>query len=386
MDFRAAADSCARVDALILRAIRDHHYLSFDEINEEYRALVAQQFSDSGRTIDSFLRQLQETTDQQRLLSTLPKPTLKIRVEKDFRSVSFFTEDSALRLSVPKLLWDCVCKTPEPPEWTANATARLSPACPIHGHPLGALVDKLFASGLVAIRYGSIEVLYRDMAEFWPPAIDSFHLVDTLRKQRVFDEPYSSVLDIGCGTGFLGIVTACECRNLCLVTMADWLLTPILFSVVNWARNSAVRPGISLRLRLGLNSNWITDDRASLPHDLVLCNPPYLPLPDEFRKIGLSSTVAGTELLQHVIQESPRLGKAVYVSFSELAQVEAGQAAKVAGRKLVRLGEPLHSPFRVTHVFDNREYLRFLIEERGLQVRMDSPHRLWHKVSVYKVE
>ena len=276
--------------------------------------------------------------------------------------------------------WECNCGAPYPP-------GHKRMPCPIHkNQPLGDYVTEAFGHGLVKINYDGVSVYWRSAKDLWPPSIDAFHMVRHLAEDGYESLPARSICDLGCGTGFLGIWAGSKNRSHKHITFADWLLSPLLLShgnVVHCSEATRFRP----HYRLGLHDDWVnppTRGSANRP-DVVLCNPPYLPILSGFEDLLYDSTVAGTDLLEYVIENSHELADRVYVSFSSAATKEA-EAAQQRGRKILRrLGDPEPVPFRVNHAFKRPDYIQALLDDNRITYQEDGLHPYWHTVSTFEV-
>lgn len=135
---------------------------------------------------------------------------------------------------------------------------------------------------------------------------------------------------------------------------------------------------------LGLHTNWINSSRKTA-YDVVVCNPPYLPILKGFEDLAPESTVAGTDLLSWVICHGRSLGVRVYIQFSDLAESEAQEAEKISGAKLIPVGEQQIVPFRVRIALERPNYMKAFVG-RGLIHQEDSPYRYWHRIRTYRIE
>jgi hypothetical protein len=364
--------------------------------NENAFEMVERQYSDllQGRLLNHdiesevFFKGLYD--EEAAVVETVDAPDLNIVISRGMDAVSFRTDRGSLTIDEPRLLWDCHCGKP-----VGNFAEEQRPAsaddfaCPIHGHELGAYVTDLFRTGLVCIEYEGLDVLWKESQNLWPPSVDAVRMYETLRADGVFDRPISSVLDVGSGTGFLGIGIAQHVRSLEEAYLTDWLLTPATFSKLNWVRNcsglAGTAPRLFLRLGMGFHFSHHRDllDRSN-PLDLCVCNPPYLPDLDAFDEVKISHTVGGTDLLGEIIELGPEVADTVYVSFSDVALDAARRAATDVGVELHLVDEKWEVPFRVAQALEVDSYTRQLVDH-GLTEREGGRYRYWHDVGTYKI-
>ena len=246
-----------------------------------------------------------------------------------------------------------------------------------------------FKNGPVEIRWRDVRVRWRNERELWPPSVDSFAFMQDLEGEGVFQSDCRNILDLGSGTGFLGIALAKLNPNVDRLTLADWLLTPALFGAVNWGLNKKGRERVDLSLRIGMFSDWLIEEPSASLEDVALCNPPYLPLLPGFEQFGIHTVVAGTDLLSHVIENAASLGRRVYVQFSHLAKKDADETAITNKMTLVALkSTPRMVPFRVRRAWTEMpDYFQALKEMNdGLITKPRARHPYWHLIQTYEVK
>lgn len=377
INFELLAEQFREIDRMLLPLIRDHRHANKSLIEHAYLGLLSQSLQGRKIHIEQIDRGMRDLIKRNAFIGGLPKPGLVVEVSEDFGEISYnCNPDGILTVKSPQLLWDCHCDTP--------STKQNNFKCPIHSHSLGEEVDRRFSTGYVLIRYQGIEFYWRSGQELWPPSIDSFYMIEAMKADGLFTKRYSSVLDIGSGTGFLGIMAASCNPYITEITLSDWLLTPYLYGTANWFLNRNNREHVSFKANTSLFTSGL--DLLVKPYDVAICNPPYLPLLDGFDEIGLESTVAGTDLLADVISRSKTLANRTYLQFSSLSKPEAQIAQKKAGVKLKPIGKERLVPFRVRVLWERSDYLDVLIKERGLIEKSNSRHRFWHKLQTYVIE
>lgn len=384
---------CSKIDPDLLEVIRSSRGSPASMLNG-YRWQVRGALAEYAETTkDDLLSQLESPTNLIRILQSVPAPSMRIQVNQDRDKVTFDVGGDTLTVEDALLLWDCSCsESPLLGEYELEQAPHPSESCPIHTHDNQALIDEIdehFENGLVEICYGETSVLWRQERQFWPPSIDAFNMVSDLESYGLLDDSFNSLLDLGSGTGFLGKLIASRNGNVDRVAFADWLLTPVVFSAINWAKTEEMRKQSILELYLDLK----TEQSKEISHnnfDVLVCNPPYLPLPDDLskqaREVALESTVAGTDLLESVIVNADGIADQLYIAFSDLARPEAKRAQRNAGLRLQQIGNSHRVPFRVGPAFKYPRYLQWLVENRPLEYRSTNRHRLWHTVRTYRLE
>lgn len=373
-DLLEIADRFREIDRYLVRVV---HALQLPSagISEPYHDILEQRLGKAGHSREQVLEHLNSSDWREGVRTCLPKNHLTLEVGERFQSLCFSTPGATLNVSKPQLLWDCHHQTP------CKRSKKFK--CPIHDHPRGALIRSRFTSEPVVIKYDGLEFLWRYGTELFPPSVDSFHMLEVLARENDLDRPFDSCLDLGAGTGFLGICLAKRNGKIARVTLRDWLLSPVLFSAINAERNRKACPAT----RLSVELEYLAPPRflANRRYDVVVCNPPYLPLLREFESLGWLSTVAGTDLLEFVIENAHEMGRQVYVQFSDLALPEARAARDRSGNQLVPIGKPHPTPFRVEVAWEDAGYLEAL-KDRGLKTRLEQRHPYWHTIQTYRVE
>lgn len=388
----------------LLRSVDDEMRKAEPEIIQtSYNGLlsfqVSQRFPYFDNPLSDFSTFLTNPEIIQNLIDSLPRPDLIIDVDEEFTRIKYTVDQGTMVLDDAELLWDCCC-TP--------SKESPSPKCRIHNKELGSRVTDCMREN-VKIIYRDFDFYWKDVNALWPPSIDSFYMIDNIINNTDIvvspNRKISSIIDIGAGTGFLGIILSHlidDVKHLCLT---DWTTTSYLYSSINWLINmerhrTTLKP--TLEFRVAANTDWDflrSNKRKKDLFDLVICNPPYLPIPDKFRKLRIENTTAGTELLEHVITRSQNLGKTVIIQFSHLAQERAECAADEAGVQLKPIGEPKLVPFRIPSALKNRDYVQWLTDEEAegkenrwaLILNKDKRskkkrHKYYHYIQTYFVE
>ncbi len=203
----------------------------------------------------------------------------------------------------------------------------------------------------------------------------------------------STFLEIGCGNGLLTATFAKNEAKVQRFTAIDRSMNAINTTYYNSARQRMLHRGC-----IGDRGIYITAkyevQLMSQPSDLVVCNPPYTPLPDNsddsWKRETLGIATIGTDLLVEVVRDSPALvsheGSMVLVC-SELAKPELfgalpnGWTAEPARSMVV--------PFRVQAAQGRGrdEYLEWLVQGRGLKRKKENNGTYYtHTVTIYNIK
>jgi len=385
-NIRQLLDFTEKIDSKIRPLIRDHNIAKDEEVIEEYASLYKHEFREHKLDLGDFLRTLRHYDFLNKAgIREIPRDLL-VDIEGNFRKITFRYDEVKLEIENPELLWDCHCLAPEGSFWEGDRPENASDIpCRIHSNRLGAKVAARFNGGLVEIRYDKIKVAWKNSKEFWPPSIDTIHMYENLKSDGVMNKRFQSVLDIGSGTGFLGISIAKLNPHVERLYLSDWLLTPLVCSKINWEINRGDDLHVKCVPMLGMGKTWLNESHTLGPFDICICNPPYLPTLKDFPQIRTSSTVGGTDLLKLIIKEGKGIAKEIYVSFSNIAAQEAFSAAQKVNANLKQIGKACRVPFRVTHALKEKNYVNELSQKRGLEISEKGRYKYWHTISTYKI-
>lgn len=251
-------------------------------------------------------------------------------------------------------------------------------------------------------------------ADVFGPSIDTLVLNEWLFKNRYFDErtienaiyfeeliPFeaaqksellgSTFLEIGSGNGLLTATFARNESKIKRISAIDSSISAIVATYRNSSRQRRLPRGGAI----GDRGRYIVAryEASAVPqkNDLVVCNPPYIPLPPGPPSIRsqhpLARATLGTDLLKAVIRDASLLlnpnGKLVMV-ISEMAEevlkgsVPDGFSAKVVDTRRV--------VFDVGPVRGDKALLKWLKSQGKLSQSSGGRHSYSHNIKVYVVE
>lgn len=296
--------------------------------------------------------------------------SFEINVSDNFTNITYRFCGNELTVQDPKLLWDCNCKH-----------GQIEPTCPIHTKKHASVLSRAFKTEFYKISWKGLTFYGRQCKSLWPPSVDAFKMVLNIC-DYLGDKEQPRILDLGAGTGFLGIALAALLPSVRHVTLSDWTCISHLYCALNDSINKEKTKDITFEVNtsldfFGLNSNE--------KYDLLVCNPPYLPVNDSFAELRHHHTVADTHLLVSVISNGLTYADTVLIQFSKLAYEEALSASE--GIKLTPVGDPHRVPFRVDVVEKNENYIEYIewMESRGLEYSAEE-NRYYHWLQMYLVE
>jgi len=289
--------------------------------------------------------------------------------------------DYELALNNPLLLWECSCKVPED---YINA----GKPCRIHSEgEAGKIIGEVFGKKFTEIKYNDVGVLWLDEEPLWPPAIDSIFMAKILKEKGYGGRMVGNVLDIGCGTGFLGIFFAKINSHVKESYFSDLFLTPLLMTKLNWELNFDC--GKEKSIKLFLSDHYMNIPSQEIPpsgFDMVICNPPYLPALDfvGVDRIYREAGVSGTRLLENVVMETKKYGKELVIGCSSLAMEEFNKAVKNAKSTKELLGSR-EIPFRIPQAFKYEDFMGKLVASGRIKQKDEGSFKYFHTFHVFKI-
>ncbi len=156
---------------------------------------------------------------------------LKIVIKENLSHLQFISGNSSISVNNPMLLWPCNCSIPGTNPYD----------CPIHSNRNYADIVSAFKNGFVQIQYqkGNDQNLHysryfwKNNEGLWPPSIDSFTFIKNIIEFYKNDDSIESILDVGSGTGFLGIEAALQLPYVKKVFLNDFTTQSHVFASLN---------------------------------------------------------------------------------------------------------------------------------------------------------
>jgi hypothetical protein len=307
------------------------------------------------------------------------KPILTVSVKRDLNQINFIMSGEAkVTLDNPTLLWECHCNVP-------RKYVRSKLPCRIHAQDTNNIITNAFRTGLVEIEYNGLKIYWKNLRTLWPPSIDSLYFAHVIDK-HIPSKQLRNVLDLGSGTGFLGIYLFNKKGIMNKLVLSDLFLLPLFSSLYNAYIN--LNPDLFRMVKITASNGldyFIEQNKDKF--DLILCAPPYLPHLGVHSILSLDA-VSGTYLMEDAIVRAGILSDSLIICYSSLAEPEFKKAIDKARSEMYsRLDVTdlyeVEVPFRVLHALSNEEYMAKILSERKKFLKKgphDSPFRYWHKI------
>lgn len=249
---------------------------------------------------------------------------------------------------------------------------------------ISAISDKYLAQELQTLVAGGKRITYvHGVPATWDHEVDqrawstngdTVFFIDKLIAAGAFHPSIKTAAEIGCGTGAISQATILNCKNL-----EHFIYTDIDPNAINATRRN-ITPllgNISSQWFLGKGLTGIIRPGTL---DLLLCNPPYLPDPNQD---GDKDHYSGTKLIERIITEGMTLlnkdnpHAAAYIQASNLTGKDIEKYRKMyPDVEITPICEEFRVPLLNFHILNNRPMIEYLLKEHGLE---DASHESVHQ-------
>ncbi len=247
-------------------------------------------------------------------------------------------------------------------------------------------------SRLVAHRSLVVAVNRVEHAGVFGPTIDTLFLCDWLysryfirdswRNQSRSAEQPIRALEVGCGNGLLSAAIFRDASSYVTLDAVDIDPRAVLCTHQNISINSSKPAGeVSTRCRLVVSPF----QRAGFSgmYDLIVCNPPYIPVPPAELASAVDShpTTHGTELIANLLASAGTQlhdSGSVLMVASRLAEREILAAAGSSGLDVTQ-ETSRRVPFDIDDLGD--DHIRWLVDNRGLEYT----DQAYHDIAIYRI-
>jgi len=242
----------------------------------------------------------------------------------------------------------------------------------------GYLIKKIFGKERSLIMYDNIKIIWDPI--IWPPSIDTLWFTKILIENRYIKKRNTDrLLDLGCGTGFLGLYFGKMIKNLDYVILSDINYVACSISKINSKLNK-----ISNKVKIICGDRFSFFKERNITFDCILCTPPYIPYYPNTKNKKMTA-FSGTYLLRTSISQGGNYSNELVLLYSNIAEYEVQKELKKINVKSEILST-CQFPFRVPNILFNESWLKYLIEKRNLRKIEKSEYKYWHKLIIRKIE
>lgn len=239
-------------------------------------------------------------------------------------------------------------------------------------------VNALFQSDLKITEYKNVSLEFEQgkYPGVWGPSIDT--LLFCRAMNNIDLSSFRNAVEVGSGSGFLSKYVLKNADNLENITLVD--LNE--YSARCASRNFDNKGVIDTRTEF-ITGNAIEYLEENPGHDLVICNPPYIPRPKSID----DNPYEGVDLLVYLIKNAKNYlnpGGSLITNISSLCADIAQKGFAEAGSRFNHL-DKMEVPLKVLNVLNNKEWMRYL-RRKGLRKETRQGHDYWQTINIVEVK
>lgn len=225
--------------------------------------------------------------------------------------------------------------------------------------------------------------------EVFGPTIDTLIIASILSEMESSFLP-ESLLEIGCGSGHIFSVAINKIISIKYADAIDINPFSIICANENSQRLLSTSTSSNTDIDLTFTIGKFDPNRIGRKYDLIVCNPPYITLPDNVsEQFGENyyEAVSGTQLIKEILASLPKLLSAhgrcllmvssTTIGFEEM--VPEGLHLSLATTKI-----GLSVPFDIEAVFQDERWLNYLLEKNAIsKVTKEGTEKYFHSLLPY---
>jgi len=204
----------------------------------------------------------------------------------------------------------------------------------------------------------------------WGPSVDTVLFCRALEGVNL--EDVKTAVEVGSGSGFISKRVLEKAPNLEEMTLID----------LNKYALKCAKDNIKDERTELVTGNAIAHMEGK-KYDLIICNPPYIPRPKSID----DNPYEGISLLLYLIsQAKEHLTEqgSLITNISSLCQDIAGEV--IAGADVEFKGlDAMDVPLKVYNVLNNKEWMDFLLKEKGLVKDRHDGYDYWQTISIIEI-
>lgn len=234
-------------------------------------------------------------------------------------------------------------------------------------------VHTLFDSPFITIDYDDVKM---DFEKFkypgvWSPSIDTLFFCKTLKNNDFTN--YSSMIEVGSGPWFIAKYMGEKNPNLDKIVLND-----INAHAESYFNDHYTDPRFSFHL--GDAKEYM----QSKKFDIIASNPPYIPRPQSIDDNPYEWLSLPIYLIQNIYKILTNNGK-LFLNLSSLSfpiMDEFLNNPEIVVKKM----DSMEVPLKVFNVLNNKEWLEYLIKEKGLKKEMRDGHEYRQTLHMYEIQ
>ncbi|MBU1850173.1 MAG: methyltransferase [Nanoarchaeota archaeon] len=217
----------------------------------------------------------------------------------------------------------------------------------------------------------SLEFEQRKYLGVWGPSIDTMLFCKALKNEDLTN--VKTAVEVGFGSGFISKYLLSKAPNLEEMTMID--LNPNTRECAETNiddKRAKILIGDAQKLLKGKK------------YDLIVCNPPYIPRPKSID----DNAYEGVGLLHYLIKNAKELlteKGTLITNISNLCEDIALQTIEESKANMNKLTS-LEVPLKVYNVLNNPEWMKYLLEEKGLKQERKNGYDYWQAIEIMKIK
>ena len=234
-------------------------------------------------------------------------------------------------------------------------------------------VWSLYDSPFITIDYDDVKMNFEKFKYpgVWSPSIDTLFFCKALKGGDFKD--YSSMIEVGSGPWFIAKYMGEKNQNLEKIVLND-----INANAETYFKDHYTDPRFSFHL-------WDAKEyMQSQKFDIIASNPPYIPRPQSIDDNPYEWLSLPIYLIQNIDKILTDNGK-LFLNLSSLSfpiMDEFLNNSKLIVKKL----DSMEVPLKVFNVLNNKEWLDYLIKEKGLKKEYRDGHEYRQILNMYEIQ
>ena len=233
-------------------------------------------------------------------------------------------------------------------------------------------IFSLFSNKPRIVEYDNVSVRSDEShINVWCPSIDTILFAKALSKLFNKKNNYQSVLEIGCGSGFLSKYALAKSKTIKSLLIID----------INKYAIKCAMDNINDKRALFYTGDGLKKIKNG-KFDLMICNPPYVP-----RQSSIDDNpYEGVSVLNYLIHEGQKHLNKNGVIITNISSLCWDIVLKQKPTLKMTILEKMEVPLKVNNIMNNKKWLNYLLQKRHLQKKSKKGYNYWQKIYIVKLE